>query len=460
MAYSNILPRTTPSDLTGADLSGSDGTTDRTYTLPDAGVMSSGIDIIINGTPLHEGAALDFTLSGSVITFLNIVDNTDVIRINYWITVVSPSAAALSVGTSLRYTSVQMLVEMLGMMKDVPSWDVTETPTNEAVGTGDNSKTQFFLDYQNIVPDTYTLYANEVETTETTHYTLDTDTGEITLTSAGVTLLSTNNLTAKYKYIDSGMKTSYIIAVLSRAENLLDKKLNTIFTDGTVTNPAYPLEIEVQPSEGSFMDRFITKKKPLKDIATTLDGDITDSDNTLDVASGDGVSYPTSGYLIIGSEIITYTGITSDQFTGLTRGALGTTAAAHSDGDDVHSTIMLVSDTTEGTDETFTVQPWDTSMYVDENGLFYRFKYASPDPLSRQGVASRVKLIYLYGHDTVPEEISRLALLFTKRMLSNDTISKSTIAGRNEFRPEILRVDELEINDIMNSYIVLPMGNT
>ena len=42
--------------------------------------------------------------------------------------------------------------------------------------------------------------------------------------------------------------------------------------------------------------------------------------------------FPTSGAIIVGSEIITYTGISSNNLTGATRGAQGTRRTSHSDG--------------------------------------------------------------------------------------------------------------------------------
>lgn len=63
-----------------------------------------------------------------------------------------------------------------------------------------------------------------------------------------------------------------------------------------------------------------------------LDGTITDSATTITVDST--VGFPTGsvaspGVLLIGSELITYTGSGGTTFTGCSRGALGTTAAAH-----------------------------------------------------------------------------------------------------------------------------------
>ena len=50
MPQSNLIPRT--QNITGVDCTGSDGTANRTYTIPDAGLLSEGISIAINGTAL------------------------------------------------------------------------------------------------------------------------------------------------------------------------------------------------------------------------------------------------------------------------------------------------------------------------------------------------------------------------------------------------------------------------
>jgi len=459
MALTNLLPRTITT--TGASCTGSDGDSNRTYTLPDSGVLSSGIDIVVSGTTLVEGAANDFTMSGSIITFLNALWDDSVVRFNYFITFGAAVASALSTSTSLKYATPLMLSEVIGVRKDIPSWDVAGEPTNEAVGTGDDSETTFYLDQKSVISDSYTFYANAVAMTETTHYTLDTDTGTIVLTEAGVTLLSTDALMAKYSYYDNKMADTYIQAVLSRAEKEVDKSINSTFTDGTATNPNYPIRIEIQFSEGIFQNRIFTDFKPLKDIESALDGNITASDTTISLESAQGgETFPSSGYIIIGSEIITYTGVSTDDLTGCSRGVLGTTAATHSNGDAVHSTIVFRSDTAEGTAVSWTVQPWQTSIFANENGLIYKFDEADPDHLTRVGVAERIKIIYRYGYDVVPGDITRLTLLLAKRSLMQDNVGKSMIAGRNEFKPEMLNADNAEIERIINSHIILPMGNT
>jgi len=61
--------------------------------------------------------------------------------------------------------------------------------------------------------------------------------------------------------------------------------------------------------------------------AAHTSGDVVSPVETMTVTSTTG--YPTTGTVLIGSEQVTYTAITATTFTGLTRGANGTTSAAH-----------------------------------------------------------------------------------------------------------------------------------
>ena len=79
---------------------------------------------------------------------------------------------------------------------------------------------------------------------------------------------------------------------------------------------------------------------------TTASGGTSIGDTTLNVVSTSG--YPTSGTLLVGSEAISYIGITATTFTGLTRGAYGTSAAAILDTTPINN-FLLLSKTTSST---------------------------------------------------------------------------------------------------------------
>lgn len=83
-----------------------------------------------------------------------------------------------------------------------------------------------------------------------------------------------------------------------------------------------------------------------QDGVTTLTNSITNTSTTdIVVASTEGFVLSAGG-LIIGSEIITYTGKTATTFTGITRGAYGSTKAAHTAGAVVSEAQTLASPTT------------------------------------------------------------------------------------------------------------------
>ena len=72
-------------------------------------------------------------------------------------------------------------------------------------------------------------------------------------------------------------------------------------------------------------------------VSGALNGAINNSVETLTLASG--TNFPNSGTVLINEELITYSGKSTNDLTGLTRGTDGTEAAAHSDGDTVRLAV-------------------------------------------------------------------------------------------------------------------------
>lgn len=366
---------------------------------------------------------------------------------------------------TLKYATTTQLAEILGIKNEIPSWDVGSTPSNEEVGTGDDSETIFYLDHKNILSNSYVLYhgataATTDTLTEVTHYTLDKTTGKITLTSAGVTLVSTNKIFAEYSYISNSMTDDFLNTTLLRAEKEVNDSTNTIFNDGTVTNPTFPYILrEVHPSQFMIKPQYFTGERPLIDIVSSLPGDITDSATSILLTTGDGSKYPSSGFVYIDSEIIAYTGITTDTLTGCTRGQLDSVAAAHVTGDSVHTTIVEISNSIQGSVPVWEFLSWDNKFVANALGKIYIYEDALISNID-QDVANRVRISYYNGFDTIPLDITRLTLLYAKRQLMQDTISKSITAGRDEFNPEMFNADMSEINMIVNAYRQNGMGNT
>ncbi len=176
----------TPANIDGSLLSGTDGNPNRTYTISD---LDSVISLAVQGVMLHEGSNADFTISGDVITFLNIIDNSNLIRIVY------STSVAVTAGTP--YATNAQFIERSGFGIRV---------VDENVGTGNDSETDFDLDQDNIISGTFTISHavsgsnNFTAMTENTHYTLDKESGRILLTASGVTEVGTDVIFATYWY--------------------------------------------------------------------------------------------------------------------------------------------------------------------------------------------------------------------------------------------------------------------
>jgi hypothetical protein len=457
-------------DITGASLSGSPGSSGsagRTYTLNYGGVNVSTIVIHVQGAYLHSA---DYSIASGVVTFNIAVWDDQVINIYYY----TDDGQGTSTAGQTDYITTLQFAQALGMKKDVPSWEVGSTPSNEDVGASPGASGKIYLDHRNILSGSYYLYTGGTTSatattlmTESTHYTLDKTTGEITVTSTGHTLIGgTNHVFAKYSYVDTELdfSDSYLATVISRAEKEVDSNVNSTFTDGTATNPAYPAAVDKQTSWGLSDRRYKVQNMPLKDVTSELASNITSSSNTLSVTSGEGRNFPLTGTIVIGNEIITYTNVSTDTLTGLTRGANGSTAAAHTAGDDIHTTVIEISNSSEGRTPSWRVMAWDSEMHSDEYGNLYIYENGvmSADQITNQlypydGTPNRLRATYLYGYDTIPEDIQRLTIIIAKRMLIADNIGKSMIAGRNEFRPEMFNADMQEMTSIINNYRILEM---
>ena len=96
--------------------------------------------------------------------------------------------------------------------------------------------------------------------------------------------------------------------------------------------------------------------------ATTLNGDINDSVTTITLTSSSGFS--ASGTVRIGDELITYTGISSNDLTGCTRGTNSTSAASHSSGAAVREATVTRYNTTDFTSLTFEILSTATNSFT------------------------------------------------------------------------------------------------
>lgn len=154
-----------------------------------------------------------------------------------------------------------------------------------------------------------------------------------------------------------------------------------------------------------------------QDGVTTLTAGISNSDATIPVAST--TNFADAGAVLIGSEIITYTGKTATSFTGCTRGQYASSAAAHLSGvyvGDVQpptGAVALVMTQTSSSNGV-ALDPADKSKVVFDTAGYYNIQF-SVQLLSFDNAVDNVTLWfskngtnidYSAGLGTIPARIS------------------------------------------------------
>jgi hypothetical protein len=191
--------------ITGADLTGSDGDSNRTYTLTYLNYYSV-IEFLRQGSALHETE--DFTISGRVVTFLGAMFDSYVISLRYF-----TSDASTSIISGYGYASTAGVYRTAGI-------------TSTEVGTADVSSQILAAEviicritkniYWNVALDEQTATGGSAST--------------IVKTSAGWTV---NDLTGLYVWIYSGTGSVQIRKITSNTADTI-----TVDRNWTTTNPA------------------------------------------------------------------------------------------------------------------------------------------------------------------------------------------------------------------------------
>lgn len=120
---------------------------------------------------------------------------------------------------------------------------------------------------------------------------------------------------------------------------------STTLTVASATNIEVGSNIMIQGAAGASTQQY----------TVLAGGGIDASTATVVTTSTLSTDWPTSGYLICGTEILHYTGRSSASFTGCTRGQFGTTAAIHAGGATISMTKRQFSEVTAVSGTTITI---------------------------------------------------------------------------------------------------------
>lgn len=168
------------------------------------------------------------------------------------------------------------------------------------------------------------------------------------------------------------------------------------------------------------------------DYSTTLTGNITNSQTTIPVTSTTGFS--TAGAIIIGAELINYTGITATSFTGCTRGVAGSSNKAHNTGDAVSgaqvatantSTTLQLNTTTASNGVTLNTSTSEISVAI---GGTYNFAFSAQ--LNNSATGQSLVAIWF---DVDGVDVPASASWATIASRENDTTPASIIMAANIF---------------------------
>ena len=145
----------------------------------------------------------------------------------------------------------------------------------------------------------------------------------------------------------AALGTSKVLAIYYEDKFYDITPLNTATTGYTFTSTNGSATVTVNKTSHNLIvgDYFIFDNVTVPGQTTTLNGDITNSATTITLTSASGFSV--SGTVRIGDELITYTGISTNDLTGCTRGTNSTTAAAHVDTTAVREATVTRYNTTD-----------------------------------------------------------------------------------------------------------------
>lgn len=369
-----------------------------------------------------------------------------------------------------QYVTTLELNEFMNMWDEIPDFQPTKTPVVEQVSSGAVSTTTvFYLDNNKVIDNTLTLSygassavtATRTELTETTDYTVNLDTGRVTLTATGQGASSASTLYAEvYKYNNLGLSDSYIRDILDRAQTKIDRRTNTHFADGSQATPDYVFVTqEYFEGKGEYRHDYFTKKYPIPNVNTQLNGAILTTTTTLTVDSTSG--FGTTGTASIETEQFSWTGKTNTTFTGVTRGTNSTTAATHSDDTDIKWLIVEISRDDEGESVTFDTMKPDTEYSMDyKSGRTKIMEKLTVDDSATTGVnlmpiqyvPKRVRVSYPYGYSEIPEDIQEVNLMIAAKELSKSAMRRALTDGNDGFRPSDIVFSDEEIEEIIARY--------
>lgn len=367
---------------------------------------------------------------------------------------------------ALKYTTVQNFWKFLGINNSVTNFRPGKTPAKETVVAQTVAEGDYFLNHPGVNEETLVLYAGSTILTITTHYTFDSDTSKVSVTSVGETALAGEDLTAEYEYCSLETELNYneTERILEQAERQIESQINGVFANQSEDNPSYKKIVdELQPGQGVTNSVYGTSYYPVVKMQTTVNGDYTTGGVTIDLNDASG--FPSAGTIYIGGNKVAYTAKSTNTLT------IPSTTPSISDGATVRGEVVEISTSPSGVSPSFSVLTPDSDYAIDydtgEIQLMDEYYFQEDTHLinPQDGTLDRVKLSYMHawhepGQDaTIPEEVDQIVYMIAGRQLVQRNIMKNLSGRRDNFSPQNLGFSKIDIESSLQRYRMYRVKN-
>jgi len=360
------------------------------------------------------------------------------------------------------YATPLEVFQYMNWVQEYPPFVGGTIPNTEIVDNSGALTTSsvIYLDNNKLIENTESLTygittSSDVALTRTTDYTINYDTGAVTLTGTGSIKISTSYVYAtEYKYNDQ-ITNTYMADLIDRAEKEINKKTKQIF--GTSTLVIH----EEQPGRGPFDYLYRTRKLPVYVVKTQLSAAAlsTASSFTVDSTAG----FKKNDIITIKDEQLTIGTVTDATTLEVNRAQYGTTTATYAIDDYLVNMAVDISNSYAGATPTFNNMGYKDSFDADsDTGAIQLLHVNSEDKddlvtdvFPPTSIFNRMRISYKHGKPTIPTDITDLCIQMVSYKLMASAIAKSLPDGIDGFSPTAQSQIKADIKEKLNSYKLL-----
>jgi len=341
----------------------------------------------------------------------------------------------------------------MGLNESVLDFQPGSEPEKETVANTPVIAGVYYLTQRGVNPETLELYAGNTELTITTHYTFDSDTSAVTITSAGATALTGVALTAVYEYSSLGKDM----------EAQIEEKTGCVFANQSDGSGYLQITDELLAGKGAIDSFYNTEHYPIIKLQTTVADDYTTGSTTLNLVDASG--FPSSGTIYIGGNKVKYTSKTLNALT------VPSGTPSIDEGAVVRGEVIEVSTSPGGASPSYIILEPDTDYAIDyDTGMiqilsdFYHFAdIALSTP--QDGLMDRLRLNYMHAWHgvgkpaTVPANIEEVVYMLAGRHVIQRTILKANAGQRDNFNAQSYGFSKEDIDEIIRNYTMYRNSN-